>query len=323
MGKIAILSDIHAGLGKNDAPLRALQTASIKNTADFLKNQDVDALILNGDTTDHLLNSLSGDTDADVARESLRPIVDILQERRGNLQTIVIAGNTDWPIADPDPKVREAFFDYTGIPQSLASIPQGGLVHIEENDDIQLVVTHGHALKPAQWGHEGPMTDEDYAGLWESIQHPTPEFLHAISAVSGSHREDFLKAERAGKLIKRLPAPLRKLASHLAGKLKMTPEYEPHFANMIKGAMSSASKKVIGIMGHTHFSGIRKYGDQTILNTGTTGAKPNPLQRIADPVANIALMDTESDEYSLVQTYDAARPSKKAMEIANGRLSKM
>jgi 3',5'-cyclic AMP phosphodiesterase CpdA len=147
---IAILSDIHAGLGADNKGLRKLQTTAVQRATSYLSDQDIDTLVLNGDTTDHLLNSLSLGTSREVALEVLAPLVALIKERRSTMKTLVLPGNTDWPVADSDPSNQDAFFVFTGLTRGDAHLPSN-LWKSFETDDTIISITHGHALKPANW----------------------------------------------------------------------------------------------------------------------------------------------------------------------------
>lgn len=314
--RIAILSDIHAGLGMHDSELRKLQSAAVASAASYLKDEEIDTLILNGDTTDHLLNALSCQTSKEIAIEVLYPLVALIREQRGSMQTLVMSGNTDWPVADPSPQKQQVFFEYTGLDAAHASLSPA-LLHTVEAGDVMLAVTHGHAFNPAQWGHVGSMSKEDYTELWETLKNPNQQFLDAISATSGSHRSDYLKAVMIGSVVKLMPHDIREKAVEMLGN-KFTTEYEQQYTHALTVLTQQTQKKVLGVMGHTHIAGIRSYEGMTILNTGTTGAKPNPLQRLKDPVAHMAVVDTEQGAYALIQTHVARRPLAKPQCIAKG-----
>lgn len=317
---IAVLSDIHAGLGANDVGLRSLQAAAVERTVRFLDDKHIDLLVLNGDTTDHLANGLASATDKETALRILSPLTEMVNKRRDAMKTILLAGNTDWPVADPDEEKREVFFAYTGLPKEHVSIAPGGLLHVEEADDASIVLTHGHALNPVQWGYEGGMTPEMYEMLWRALRSPGRKFLEDISAVSGSHRSDYLKAVAVGSVVKPMPRPIREAAMGFFGK-KHTAKYERHCAGMLASLSKHTHKKMLGVMGHSHVAGVRRYDDMTVLNTGTAGAKPNPLQRLGDPKAHMAIIDTEIGTYTLTQTFNAARPSAKPERVHRGDFS--
>jgi|GEM_PF-5468858 len=317
MSRIAIFSDIHAGLGANQKDLRELQRKAVRNATAYTANHYIDTLILNGDTTDHLANKLDAGTNIEIAREVMSPVVQLIQERRESMKTIVHAGNTDWVLADHRPHLPAAFFASTGLRRPHVTIPEGALLTTLDEGDDSIVVTHGHAMKPAQWGHEGPMTDESYARLLESLRRPSEDFLADISAVTGSHRTDYLKALAVGSVVKLTPRFVRERVNEKIGD-RYSAEYEKHFGGMLAVLRNMSHRNVLGVMGHTHVARVREYDGTTIINTGTTGAKPNPLQRVNDPKGHIAIIYTDARMFELIQTYNAARPHSMPETVAKG-----
>lgn len=316
--RIGVASDIHAGLGEHDPALRKGIGRAVRNAADFFEDKDIDTLILNGDITDHLANRLALGTNPEIAQEQLRPIVEMMQRNRTCLQ-VVLAGNTDWPISSTDKIERDIYFEHTGLDADRTNTPARGMIHEIVNDDVWIDVAHGHAFKPAQWGHVGAMSEEEYAALHRELQQPSPNFLADISATEGSHRSDYLKACVIGGVVKCMPAAVRHAATNVLGA-SFTQGYERHFARMLAAHVGATHKKIIGIMGHTHVPGIRSYDDVTIVNTGTTGAKLNPLQRISDPRGHVAIVDTEKGHIDLVQTYSGTAPFAGAASVGKVQL---
>lgn len=314
--RLGILSDIHAGLGENDHALRRMQTKAVANAAAFLADERLDMLVLAGDTTDHLKNALSAGTNADIAREVLAPLATMIRDQREDMKAVVLSGNTDWVLAEPDKRNREIFFETTGLPEELVHIPKGGLLleKLSRPGETGLWITHGHAMKPAAWGHEGPMDRRAYLALAEQLRLPDARFLADISAVDGAHRKDYLLACAVGYGVRPMPSFLRHWVQDKATR-KMTADYEPHLARVIDAAVLRTHHRCAGVMGHTHVEGIRRYGGVTIVNTGTAGAKPNPLQRYSDPRGHAAVIDTSQQLIRLVRTFNAARPDSAPEEL--------
>jgi hypothetical protein len=251
-----------------------------------------------------------------VALEVLAPLVALIKERRSTMKTLVLPGNTDWPVADSDPSNQDAFFVFTGLTRGDAHLPSN-LWKSFETDDTIISITHGHALKPAYWPYQRPLNMDDGMKVWDTLNHPDQRFLDLISATSGSHRKDYLKAVAVGSVVKLFPRSFRQKANHLLGQ-KFTREYEEYYGELLRIGAEQTRKKVLGIMGHTHVAGIRSYNGIHIVNTGTTGAKPNPLQRLSDPSAHMAMVDTEQGTYQLLQTFNAARPTGKPDQVGEG-----
>jgi predicted phosphodiesterase len=319
MQLVAAISDIHAGLGRNDISLRLSQTQAVAQTMSFLNDRKIHALLLNGDTTDHVGNALSCGTDSAIAWQVLEPLRTFIDSHRDEMQTVLLAGNTDGVIADSSELQRQVFFDYTGLQQEDVCVPEGGLRHSIEGDRVSLHATHGHAMLPKQWGYHGEMTPAAYATMWAWLKHPEEDgFLESINATGGAHRRNYLLANALGIVTKPLPFAVRESVSRILG-MRMTQGHEQHFANTLS-LIPKHNRKIVGLMGHTHVAGVRSYDDITIINTGTAGAKPNPLQRVSDPVAHAALIDTDDGTYELVQTFDARHPDRKPTEVAVGRL---
>lgn len=312
--KFAVLSDIHAGFS-NDCILIELQTKALNAATNFLRDHGDHRLVLNGDTTDHLGNDLSVLTNKQAANDVLGPLVYLIRSKKP--ETILLAGNTDGLIADV--VERKIFFDFTGLRSGDVEIPHGGLLHVAEGDNISLVFTHGHALHPAQRVNVGAMNDETYRELWETLENPNKHFLDAISAIRGSHRRDYLTAVAIGSVVTSLPRIVRGKVAEILGGI-FTQKYEEEYARMIAVHSFQTQNNVLGVMGHTHVAGIRAYDGITILNTGTSGAKPNPLQRKCDSCAHLALIDTYSGTFELIQTFNPLYPSAKPTVIGSGNL---
>lgn len=314
--KLAILSDIHAGLGADNPGLRHLQTAAVERTTAYLHDQNIDVLVLDGDTTDHLDNDLSGGTDRQVALEVLAPLVSVIKDRRRKMKTIVLPGNTDWPIGESDAQAKEVFFEYTGLAQEDIETP--GLSKEFETDDAIITVTHGHMMKPDYWKSvKRPISFEDGRAIWNRINHPNKQLLKLISSTHGSHRNDYIKAMVVGSVVTLMPRAVRAKVNNLLGPV-FTKQYEQFYSEMLYVIAEQTHKKILGVAGHTHVAGVRRYDDMTILNTGTAGAKPNPLQHLSDPKAHMAMIDTEIGTYTLIQTFNAARPNAKPEGVYRG-----
>lgn len=322
--RIGILSDLHAGLGRNDARLRTLQTRAMHAAFDLVTDADLDMLVLNGDTTDHLANQLSYQTSIDIAHEQLAPLAALIHERRTDMETVCIAGNADWVLASPDAHHRAIFFSATGIQPTDVSVARGALLHTEELEGAAVLLTHGHALSPKQRGHVGPMMHQDYVALLQDLREPSDDFLQTVGAVQGAHRMDFFKACAIGAMVKRTPAIVREFAVRHIGN-SYTAQYERHAAQLlgVYGAQQSLHTKLLAVMGHTHVAGIRSYEGRNVLNTGTAGAKPNPLQHYSDPRGHIAIIDTNTDEVELVQTFNASRPNSAPITVERKTLSQL
>ncbi len=306
--RIGILSDLHAGLGRNDAALRTLQTRAMRVAVTYLGDADLQMLVINGDVTDHLANSLSQHTSVDIAREQLAPLVELVRERRAEMQTVCIAGNTDWPLASKHPTERQVYFGATGFASGDIQMPPGGLMHYDNaHPDMAFMFTHGHACKPEFHTAEHAST-ATYSEMMNGVDNPSEQLLERIAATSGSHRMDYLKACVLGAAVKPLPRFVREPANSFIAS-RFTRGYEQHAAGMLEVFARHMQKKALVVMGHTHVAGIRTYDGRTVLNTGTTGAKPNPLQRNSDPRGHAAVIDTDRGEVELIQTFNAARPN--------------
>jgi len=320
--RIGILSDLHAGLGRNDAALRTLQTRAMRAAVTYLGDADLQMLVINGDVTDHLANSLSHDTSIDIAREQLAPLVELVRGRRAAMQTVCIAGNTDWPLASKHPTERQVYFGATGFASDDIQVPPGGLMHYDNaHPDIAFMFTHGHACKPEFHTAEHAST-ATYAEMMNGVDNPSDRLLERIAATGGSHRMDYIKASMLGLAIKPLPRFAReKITSVVAGRF--TAGYEQHVAGMLDIFSKHVGKKALAVIGHTHVAGMRTYGERTVLNTGTAGAKPNPLQRNSDPRGHVAVIDTNHGEVELIQTFNAARPNSRPTSMGHQTFSQL
>lgn len=313
--KYGYLSDIHAGQAGN--PELAEQTRmAVQRGVDYARRADVRIRMLLGDTVHHLDNVLAPkQLNRELALEQLAPLAALIREQRHGIAAL--AGNTDWGLADTENPAarRDAWIAHTGFDPDLVAYPDGGLFddHPYDEFDSRLVITHGHAFDRLQRGDHHAPVPEDFPILLRQFDSPSAPFVQRISDPMGPHAVATTRMANIGKHVKKLPGWLRHLASDVLGWRMKTRAFEPELANLMRhsGIAEETGLRSVGVMGHSHIAGIRRYGKEIVVNTGSFGARNIPTQRVSDQTAHMAVVDDDRGTIELVRTYDPSNPRKK------------
>lgn len=316
--KLAILSDCHAGQGETSPELRLQIQHAIERGTDYIGECGARIHMLLGDTVHHLGNTLqAAQTRKEISLEHLAPLEKLL--RAQPQASHAIAGNTDWLLSSIHDResMCQLWFEFTGFPQEKIAFPAGGLWHETEFSNARLLQVHGHVFDRAQRGDTHRPRPADYPVLLKDLRDPPAELIENISAPFGSHAQSTNRMASLGKYVKRLPDAIRPVVANTVGWAMKTREFEPEFARLLtlSGIRQETQARCIGIMGHSHIAGIRQYGEATVVNTGSFGARNIPSQRISDQKAHVVIIDNQHETLELVQTFDPRHPEKKPVKV--------